>query len=82
MASCVLVDTSGALLLDQAQQNLGECQYVLQSGAEWVNGSLLAMSPSDGAELAGLVCLLWSVAWGIKQAINTLYIGETHVEKD
>ena len=85
MAVCAqAVNTPDGLILrlDPSETNVGACQYVLHTGMEWVNGSLTTMSPSDAAELAGLVCLLWAVAWGIRQVVRSIQIGENHAEEN
>jgi hypothetical protein len=48
---------------------------------EWLNGSLTTMSPTDAAELAGLVCLLWATAWVIKKLTQTLFVGDSNEPK-
>lgn len=80
MAICaktvLLTDGTPVLALDPSVTNVGTCQYVLQTGIEWVNGSLATMSPGEAAELAGYVCLLWTAAFCIRALIRTVFIGE------
>jgi hypothetical protein len=71
-ASAVETANGYVVVLDTAQTNVGTCQYVLQTGSEFSNGSLAILTPDEAVSIAWRVAALWAVAWGIKQVARLL----------
>jgi hypothetical protein len=79
MAMCAHAVTTAdglVLVLDPSVTDVGSCQYAVLTGDEAGFGSLFAMSPSDALVISGSVILLWAIAWGFRQVIQT--IGKDH----
>lgn len=76
MASCAQAvqqpDGSYLLALTPAVTDVTTCAYVVHTGVEEAQGSLLSMTPDDAMQITGAVFALWSAAWVIKQAIRVL----------
>ena len=79
MASCARAiqqpDGTYLLVLDPTVADISTCAYAVSTGGEAALGSLLAMSPDDALVISGAVCLLWSMAWAIKQVARSLNTG-------
>lgn len=80
-AQAVQTANGTMLAIDPEATNVGTCQYVLQTGAEAVYGSLLSLSPGDATWLSFSVIAVWAVAWFYKQAAATVK-GSDHHEED
>ncbi|WP_428717291.1 hypothetical protein [Undibacterium curvum] len=82
MSQCVKAtqNQDGSLRLEpDTQQDLQQCQFVLQTGAE-VGNSLTTLTPAQGAEISAYVGAIWALAWGFKQIAKTLNSGDSQNE--
>ena len=86
MSTCAIAvtnsDGSIGIQLQPLQTNFAQCQFVVQSGSEAVNGQLLQLAPSDALTLLPYLILPMAVAWGFKQLVNTLNLKESESSND
>lgn len=78
---CVTIGEGGALVLQNPQPaNLSECGMVVLSGSEAM-GNPFALSAEAGATISVAIIGVWAVAFGIRAAIQTLFVkGSNHEE--
>lgn len=78
---CVTIGEGGALVLQNPQPaNLSECGMVVLSGSEAM-GNPFALSTEAGAAISVAIIGVWAVAFGIRAAIQTLFVkGSNHEE--
>lgn len=69
---CVVVDTNGALVLQDPQPaDISSCAMVVLSGSEAV-GNPFALSAEDGAAVGVAIIGVWAVAFAIRAVIQPL----------
>jgi len=82
MGLCLTAAESGGVvtltLVDPVPSDLASCAFYLPSGPEgiaaasWWQGSIFAITPTDGGLLAVAIIAVWVVGWGVRQYIRAL----------
>lgn len=71
---CVTIGEGGALVVQNPQPaDLSACEMVVLSGSEAM-GNPFALSTEAGATIAVAIIGVWAVAFGIRAAIQTLFV--------
>lgn len=65
-------DGSYTLVLDPSQTDPTACAYVIESGAEFGQGSITKLSVEDAQVIAGAALVPLVVAWGFKTLAHFL----------
>lgn len=81
---CVQVDVvklqsgnpaNGLVLVTPQPSDLSTCQMVVGSYSE-MSSELTRLSPTEGAQIAGAILLIWAIAWTIRVIVRTLNVDE------
>jgi hypothetical protein len=70
-------DGSYLLVLDPTQTDYGTCAYVVESGSETAWASLPGMSIDNALVISGAIAGLWALAWGFRQLIGAVGVGDS-----
>lgn len=78
---CLTIGEGGALVVQNPQPaDLSACEMVVLSGSEAM-GNPFALSTEAGAAIAVAIIGVWAIAFGIRAAIQTLFVkGSNHEE--
>jgi hypothetical protein len=78
---CVTIGEGGTLVLQNPQPaNISECGMVVLSGSEAM-GNPFALSSEAGAAISVAIIGVWAVAFGIRAAIQTLFLKGSNDEE-
>lgn len=65
----------GLVLVNPQPADMSACQMVVGSYSE-MSSELTRLSPTEGAQIAGAILLLWAIAWTIRVIVRTLNVDE------
>lgn len=65
----------GLVLVTPQPADMSACQTVVGSYSE-MSSELTRLSPTEGAQIAGAILLIWAIAWTIRVIVRTLNVDE------